>query len=340
VGTDGTRPRVVVGSLGGTITMTPPATGGGVTPSLEAADLVRSVPALATVAELTATTLRTVPGAWLVPVDVVAVAEWAHAQVDSGADGVVVVQGTDTIEETAYLLDLYWDRPEPLVVTGAMRPPAAPGADGPANLLAAVVVAGDPGARDRGVLVVLDDQAHAAARVRKTDSEALHAFTSGSFGVVGRLHEGRVTYAGRPARWPRLPGPAGGRDPRVALLETHLGDVGELLALVMDARYDGVVLAGFGAGHVSAALAEKVGAAVERCPVVLATRTGGGPVLGHTYGFVGSEQDLLGRGVVPAGWLDARKARLLLWALLAAGSDLPTVRAVLTTRGADPGGPP
>jgi L-asparaginase len=346
MGTDGTRPRVVVGSLGGTITMTPPASGGGVTPSLDAADLVHSVPALATVADLTATTLRTAPGAWLLPSEVVAVAEWAHGQVDSGADGVVVVQGTDTIEETAYLLDLYWDRPEPLVVTGAMRPSAAPGADGPANLLAAAVVAADPAARDRGVLVVLDDQAHAAARVRKTDSVAVHAFTSGSFGVVGRLHEGRVTYAGRSARWPRLPGPVEGRDPRgaldprVALLETHLGDVGHLLALVVDAGYDGVVLAGFGAGHVSAALAGAVSAAVERCPVVLATRTGGGPVLGGTYGFVGSEQDLLGRGVVPAGWLDARKARLLLWALLAAGSDASTVRTVVTARGADPDGPP
>jgi L-asparaginase len=331
---------VVVASLGGTITMTPASGGGAVTPSLKAADLVAAVPGLDDVAELSVATLRTDPGAWLTPTDVVGVAEWARAQVTgAGVDGVVVVQGTDTIEETAYLLDLYWDRPEPLVVSGAMRAPSAAGADGPANLLAATVVAGSPSARDRGVLVVLNDDVHAAVRVRKTDTVALHTFGSGPFGPVGRVHERRVTFAGGPARWPALPLPVAGRAPRVALLETHLGDRGDLLRLVADDGYDGVVLAGFGAGHVSAALAEVVGKVVPRCPVVLASRTGGGPVLTGTYGFVGSEQDLLARGVLPAGWLDPRKARLLLWALLAAGADAETVRAAVTARGAAPGGP-
>jgi L-asparaginase len=331
---------VAVASLGGTITMTPASGGGAVTPSLQAADLVAAVPGLDGIAELTVATLRTEPGAWLTPPDVVAVGEWARGQVVDGADGVVVVQGTDTIEETAYLLDLYWDRPEPLVVSGAMRAPSAAGADGPANLLAATVVAASADARDRGALVVLNDEVHAAARVRKTDTVALHTFASGPFGSVGRVHERTVTFAGGPTRWPALPLPVAGRTPRVALLETHLGDRGDLLRLVADDGYEGVVLAGFGAGHVSAAMAEVVSDVVRRCPVVLASRTGAGPVLTGTYGFVGSEQDLLARGVLPAGWLDPRKARLLLWALLAAGADREAVRATVTARGRGPGGPP
>lgn len=337
---DAGRPRVAVGSLGGTITMTS-ATGGAVTPSLDADALTRSVPGLADAAEVVAATLRTVPGAWLGPTDVAEVARWAAGQVTGRdpVDGVVVVQGTDTIEETAYLLDLYWDHVEPLVVTGAMRPPAAAGADGPANLLAAAVVAGAAVSRHRGVLVVLDDAVHAAARVRKTDSMATGAFTSGAFGVAGRVHEGSVTYAARAGRHAALPLASEGSDPRVALLETHLGDRGELLRLVLDAGCDGIVLAGFGAGHASAELAEAVGAAARRCPVVLASRTGGGPVLSRTYGFVGSERDMIARGAVPAGWLDGRKARLLLWALLAAGADAAAVRAEVTARGGAPGGP-
>jgi L-asparaginase len=330
---------VAVASLGGTITMTPAAAGAAVTPSLQAADLVRAVPGLDEVAELSAVTLRTEPGAWLTPVEVVAVGEWARRQVADGADGVVVVQGTDTIEETAYLLGLHWDRPQPLVVTGAMRAPTAAGADGPANLLAATVVAAATASRDRGALVVLNDDVHAAARVRKTDTVAMHAFSSAPFGPVGRVHERGVTYAGAPGPWPALPAPRPGHDPRVALLETHLGDRGDLLRLVADAGYDGIVLAGFGAGHVSAALADVVGEVAARCPVVLASRTGGGPVLRSTYGFVGSERDLLARGVVPAGWLDPRKARLLLWALLAAGHGVEEIRATVTARGAAPGGP-
>lgn len=330
--------RVVVASLGGTITMTSSRPGQGVTPSLQASDLVAAVPALADVAELSVHTLRTTPGAWLRPWDVLEVVRWAQDRAD-GAEGVVLVQGTDTIEETAYLVDLHWGRPEPVVVTGAMRSPAAPGADGPANLLAAALVAADRGSRDLGALVVLADEVHAASRVRKGDSLAPSAFSS-AFGVLGRVHEGTVTYAGRLRRWPALPPPVPGRDPRVALLETHLGDDGRLLRLVCEDGYDGVVVAGFGVGHVSADMAEAVARAAEQLPVVLATRTGSGPVLRQTYGFVGSEQDLLARGVVPAGWLDARKARLLLWSLLAAQVPAEALRTAVLERGSRPGGPP
>jgi L-asparaginase len=327
-----TPPRVAVGSTGGTITMTG-APGSGVVPELSAADLVAGVPGLAAAAEVTATTLATVPGAHLRPQDVLRFGRWAAGAVDDGADGVVLVQGTDTIEETAYLLDLVWDRTAPLVVTGAMRNAAAAGPDGPANLLAATVVAGSRAARDRGALVVLDDDVHAAARVRKTDSTALHAFASPPFGPVGRVLEGRASFAAPAHRPGALAVPPEPAAPRVALLETHLGDEGALLRTVAEQGYDGVVLAGFGVGHVSAELAETVSEVAGDLVVLLASRTGG-PVLTGTYGFVGSEQDLIARGAVPAGWLDPRKARLLLWLLLASGADRDRVRAELAVRGA------
>jgi L-asparaginase len=332
------RPQVAVGTTGGTISMTPGEGGSGVRPTLGAAELLAAVPGLVEVAEVSTSTLATVPGAHLTPADVAGFGRWA-AQAVREADGAVLVQGTDTIEESAYLLDLLWDAEEPLVVTGAMRAAHAAGADGPANLMSAVVVAGSRSARGRGVLVALDDDVHAASRVRKGDSTAPHAFASEPFGLLGRVHERSVTFVSPATRWPALPTPEDGRAPRVALLETHLGDVGDLLGLVVDAGYDGVVVAGFGVGHVSGEMADVVGAVAHRLPVVLASRTGSGPVLRGTYGFPGSEQDLIGRGAVPAGWLDPRKARLLLWALLAGGAGPDHVRRVVEERGARPWGP-
>lgn len=123
------------------------------------------------------------------------------------------------------------------------------------------------------------------------------------------------------------------------MIETHLGDEGELLRLVVGAGYDGIVISAFGAGHVSASMAEAVTQAVEQLPVVLSSRTGAGPVLQSTYGFAGSERDLIERGVIRAGWLDARKARLLLYSLLAADVSTETLRATFSARSDAPGGP-
>jgi L-asparaginase len=333
------HPRLAVASLGGTITMTSGDAAQGVAPSLTAADLLNTVPSLAEIADVRAQTLVKKPGASLDFADVLRALRWARDAVAEGAVGVVLVQGTDTIEETSYLLHLHWDRPEPLVVTGAMRSPQQPGADGPANLLAAAVTATAPASRGLGVLVVMNDGVHAAGRVRKNDATAVDAFSSAPFGPLARIHEHRVTYANRPRPWPAIPEPASARFPRIALLETCLGDDGELLRLVVDADYDGVVISGFGAGHVSAGMADVVAKAVERAPVVLASRAGAGTVLSHTYGFIGSEQDLLARGIIPAGWLDGRKARILLWSLVAGGAPLQRIREVFSIRGGGADGP-
>lgn len=333
------KPLVAVASLGGTITMTS-ETGNsvGVTPTLGVEQLLATVPGLGDAARLQTKTLAGLPGASLGFADVLEALMWARTTVEAGADGVVLVQGTDTLEETAYLLDLHWERPEPIVVTGAMRAPQTAGSDGPANLLAAVLVAGAKHSRHLGVLVVMNDEVHAAARVRKVHSTAVEAFRSPTFGPLGQMNEGGVAYGNRPVRWPHLPLPTDGPTPRVALLETCLGDTGSLLTAAVDAGYDGAVIGAFGVGHVSAAFAEVISKATEVLPVVLATRTGAGTTLTRTYGFVGSESDLLKRGVIPAGWLDPRKARILLWSLLASQHGKEEIQRQFAMRGGHPGG--
>lgn len=310
-----TDPRVCVLSLGGTITMTA-TEGGGVAPALGGEALLGEVaPALSGI-EVTARTLSRTSGAALTPHAVLAAAQAAAREVGAGAQGVVVVQGTDTMEESAYLVDLVWRPAEPLVFTGAMRPAGTLGMDGPANLAAAIRTAADPAARDRGTLVVLNDEIHAARRVRKTHAGALQAFGSGEFGLLGRMVEGHPRFANRLARHQALEPPAGG-EPFVALLETFLGDDGGTLQTLFEAGLDGAVIAAHGVGHVSPALADVIGKCAARIPVVLATRTGAGTTLRATYDFPGSEADLIARGALAAGTLSPRQARLLLWLLLA-----------------------
>lgn len=311
---------VLVIGMGGTIAMASKDAGEGVVPSLTARQLVDAVPGIR--ADLEVHSLRQRPGGSLTLADLAELRETIERGLAAGAVGAVVTQGTDTIEETAYVLGLWHDGPQPIVVTGAMRNPTLAGADGPANLLAATVVAAAPECRDLGCLVVLADEIHAAAAVRKTHTASVSAFTSPNGGPLGHVAEGRVRLVNRPARrftLPALPRRAG-PDARVAVCVATLGDDGGLLPVLAE-RCDGLVVAGFGVGHVPESWVPGLEAAARRIPVVLASRTGAGFTSVATYGYPGSERDLVGRGLIPAGGLDPYKARLLLQLLLNGGAD-------------------
>jgi L-asparaginase len=331
--TESPAARVVVFGLGGTIAMTP-ATTGGVAPTLSPQQLLEAVPGLdATGTQLDAVAFRSRPGASLTVDDLIDLSVAIREQLTAGVTGVVVTQGTDTIEETAYLLDLLHDQTQPIVVTGAMRNPTLAGADGPANLLAAVQVAASPAARGLGCLVVLADEIHAAAHVRKTHSTSPATFVTANGGPLGYLVEGVPVILARPVTRYVLPAPlARSVSPRVGLYTATLGDDGALLSVIAD-RVDGLVVAGFGVGHVPENWLTVLTTLAAERPVVLASRTGAGPVLTTTYGFPGSESDLISRGLIPAGLLDPYKARILLHLALAASADTVTIAAALRAAG-------
>lgn len=317
---------VVLFTLGGTIAMAgryAVEDGGVVVVRLTGAELTASVPGLADLAEpLEVRDTHAVPSADLTFHQVLDVVARASRAVEhEGAAGVLVSQGTDTLEETAFLADLTWPHDAPFVLTGAMRNPTLAGPDGPANLLAAARVAGSPRARGLGALVVLNDQIHAARWVRKTHSTSTATFASPDLGPIGQITEGRVRVLARPPRREPLPATAAaeGARVRVALFTATMDDDGTLLEAVGD-RYDGLVVAGFGAGHVPSVTAPVLGALAERMPVVLTSRTGGGPVLRNTYGGIGSETDLRRRGLIDGGLLDPYKARVLLRLLIGSGT--------------------
>lgn len=248
-----------------------------------------------------------------------------------GGRAAVVLQGTDTLEETAFALELLGPG-GPVVFTGAMRGADVPGADGPANLQAALRVAG-AAPRDLGVVVAMDDRIHAARRVRKAHTVASGAFTSGEAGALGRVHEGRLRlFAAAPGPLPVLA--VAGPPPPVAIATLAFGCGPEALAAARAPGVAGCVLQALGAGHAPAALVPELEALARAMPLVLCSRAGDGPVAERTYGYAGGERDLIERGAVPAGRLDAAKARILLQLCLAARADpRAVIREIVETIG-------
>jgi L-asparaginase len=309
---------VALFTLGGTISMAG-------NHRLTGADLTAAVPGLAEVGHaVEIQDVEKVPSPNLTASTMLDVVDAASKAVADGATGVVVTQGTDNLEEAAFLVDQVWPHPQPFVLTGAMRNPTLAGPDGPANLLAAVRVSCSREARDLGALVVFKEEIHAARWVRKTHSTSTATFVSPNTGPIGHVVEDRVRVLTRPLRLDGVHGraePAGLDATRVALYTVTMDDDGLLLQGLAD-THQGLVVAGFGVGHVPSALAPVLGELAAVMPVVLTSRTGGGSVLRNTYKSVGSESDLLQRGLIAGGFLDPYKARVLLRLLLATDDDI------------------
>ena len=318
-------PRILIVSLGGTITMTSSAMGG-IAPTLTADNLIESVPQLGQVAILEAITHFSMPGASLSIQNLADVARLLNEKLTSGMDGAVVVQGTDTIEDTAFVLDMLAGHGKPVVVTGAMRGPQAAGADGPASLLAAVAVAADRRVSELGVVVVLNDEIHAARWVQKSHTSLTSAFESPGTGRLGIVAEGQVEIFMRPKR-DLLPITAALNHPsRVVQVTLGLGEEGWLLPALSGLGYTGAVIEGMGAGHVPAAAVDAISKLVDQMPVILCSRVRAGRVFTQTYGFAGSEMDLIKRGAIPCGHLSSAKARLLLTLLQSTGATEDEIR--------------
>jgi L-asparaginase len=190
-----------------------------------------------------------------------------------------------------------------------------------------VTAAASPRTAGLGALVVINDEIHAARLVEKGHTALASAFVSPGFGPLGHLIEGEAKVTLRPAapgwRAGTLPAEMG----RVPILKVGIGEDGAGVEALLGLGAAGLVVEGMGAGHVPAAFAEALGTVAARIPVVLSTRVAAGPVFRRTYGAPGSEIDLLGRGLIPAGLLSPHKARLLLSVLVGKGADRATIRA-------------
>lgn len=202
---------------------------------------------------------------------------------DSDLAGVVVTSGTDTLEETAYFLDLAVHTDKPVVVVGSMRNPSTLGYEGAANLLEGYRVAADPRSRGKGVLVVLNDEINSARDVTKTDAHRLDTFQSRSYGILGVVDADRIVY------YRDVVKRHSGKSefdvskledlPRVDIVMTYQGAPGDLIKAAVDRGAKGIVIAAAGAGAMSGTQEEGIRYAVDKGVfVVVTTRTGSGRI--------------------------------------------------------------
>lgn len=225
-------------------------------------------------------------------------------------DGVVITHGTDTLEETAYFLELTTNLEIPIVLTGAMRSSNELGADGVYNLVEAVRVASSEDAKNKGVLVVMNDELHSAVNVTKTSTSSVATFQSPQYGPLGLVTKTMIHFHQAPLKREYVE--VSNLDKKVALFKVYAGMDADLLRSAIDYQYDGVVLEGLGQGNVPPAVIPTIEELLQRqIPVVLVSRCFNGIAQG-VYGYEGGGKMLEDMGVIFATGLSGQKARLKL----------------------------
>ncbi|MFC5714191.1 asparaginase [Thalassorhabdus alkalitolerans] len=233
---------------------------------------------------------------------------------NSHFDGVVITHGTDTLEETAYLLDLLLHLDQPVVITGAMRSSNELGADGPHNLISAVRTAASDKAAKKGVIVVFNDEIHTAKNVTKTHSSNIATFQSPQYGAIGILTKREVSFHHIPAHREHFP--VTKLSKKVLLVKAYAGMEESVMAHIASHPLDGLVLEAFGQGNVPPAIVPPLESLIEKnIPVVLVSRSYSG-IVQDTYGYEGGGRQLKEKGVIFTNGLNGQKARLKLMAAL------------------------
>lgn len=330
--------RVAVVFTGGTISMEVDPAAGGNVPTLDGAHILARTPGLDAIADVVAIDAGLTSASHFTFRQLFDIGGRARdALSDPSIDGAVIVQGTDTIEETSFFWDLLHDSPKPLVVTGAMRSASEGGYEGPANLRDAVRCAASADLREQGVLVVLAGDIHPADDVLKTHASAMTTFQSPNLGPLGHVERDRVIVGRRRAARRHVRTDVAAEP--VYLVTAVVASDGELLRAATHVGAKGIVVAGTGAGNTNPDLLAAAGEAMaDGIPVVLVTRAPAGRA-GTAYAFPGGGATWARAGALFAGYLGGPKARIALALGLGAGLDRDGLARLLADPEPGPGRP-
>jgi L-asparaginase len=322
------KPKIIILATGGTIAGAQPKPGdvGYKAGAYSVDSLIKAVPGLGDVAVISGEQIASIGSQDMTDAVWIKLARRANAVLaDPGVTGVVVTHGTDTMEETGYFLNLVTKSDKPIVLVGSMRPATAVSADGPMNLYNAAAVAADPGARGRGVLVVLNDVVHYARDTTKTNTTALDTFVSPNRGPAAFVLFGKPRWFSMPT-WKHttasaFAGAIPDTLPRVDIVYAYANVGPEHVQASVAAGAKGLVLAGVGDGNGTQALIDALAAAAKKGVVVVrSSRTNSGAVARN----VELDDDKL--GFVAAQELNPQKSRVLLQLALTKTKDVKAIQ--------------
>src|SRR4051812_9276703 len=319
-------PTVAVVATGGTIAMKQDPTTHAPVPALSGEDLAASVPKLKEIANVKVIDFSNIPSYYMGPDRWPALSRKVEEVLaDPAIAGVVVTHGTDTLDQTAYFLDLTLKSDKPVVAVGAQRNASDWDTDGPRNLLNAVrqVLAED--SKGKGVTITMNSYVNAARYARKTHTSNVQTFTSGDVGVLGYVDEDKVVYYYTVPRRQHVDLPE--RLPRVDLLAMYAGTDGSHVRHAADTGAEAIVVEAYGWGNMNEAMHDAIKYAVDKgVPVVVATKVENGRAL-PVYGFKGGGKTLQNVGAVFAGDLSGDTARILTMLVLPTTKDQKKLQA-------------
>lgn len=317
------KKKILIITTGGTISMK--AGSDGVVPSLSGNDIMNLIPQIDSYADLELHEFSNIPSPMMTPQRMFSLSRFVTSNIDN-YDGVVITHGTDTIEETSYMLFLTLQTKKPVVFTAAMRSNEETGLDGPRNLFNAIRVAASEKSFDRGVMLAVNDEIFSVREVYKSSTSQINAFDAPHYGVLGMIDVDDIIYYRRSEF--RYMFNVNKIEPDVDLIKLCAGVSRKFIDYSVSTGVKGIVVEAFGRGNVNPEMKDGILDAISRnIPVVITSRVPNGRVLG-IYGYEGGAKQLEDNGAIMGYDLNSEKARLKLMVLLGMGKSTAEIRQI------------